>query len=126
MLQSEAMKLFSKFILVSLSIGLLSAGCGESGGDLPDVDCGSVTVVPFTQVTLLSETCTGCHSSTLAGEARGGAPASINFDTYDSAKASAESAVAAVYNGSMPPGGSDLPTDQKDQLYAWGLCGTPQ
>ena len=121
---------FPNFRIALLSFGLLlggsalAAGCGGDD-NLPVVDC-SAQVPTFTEVSLLSQTCVGCHDSTLSGADRGGAPADINFDQFDSAKANAEAAVSAVYAGSMPPGGANLPADMKQQLYSWGLCGTPQ
>ena len=100
------------------------SACG-SDESLPTVDC-SGTIPTYAQVTLLSETCASCHASTLSGTERNGAPTNINFDTYAGAMAHAEKAVSEVYGGDMPPGGEQLDEAKKQQLYLWGLCGTPQ
>ena len=46
-----------------------------------------------------------CHSVELFGDARHGAPTTINFDTYELAKKNAVQANAVVGPGVMPPGG---------------------
>jgi hypothetical protein len=127
------MNLVSRKLRLSLlALGLLTggaalaAGCGGEDSSLPTVDCKAQAIPTFANVKLLSDTCSGCHASTLTGADRSGAPATINFDKYDDAKAHAEGAVSEVYGGSMPPGGGELPADQKQELYLWALCGTPQ
>jgi uncharacterized membrane protein len=70
--------------------------------------------------------CLGCHSSSLSGFQRLGAPTSVNFDTYDSAVASASKAVSQVRFGRMPPRGTTpLTADEQDELFSWVDCGTP-
>ena len=125
------MKLISKLGMASLSLVLLgsafAAGCGGDDEEgLPTVDC-SGTIPKFSEVALFSDSCSNCHGQDLAGTARNGAPVDINFDSYDSAKAHAEKAASEVYNGAMPPtGNEDFSEAQKQQLYLWSLCGTPQ
>lgn len=99
----------------------LAAGCGG----LPEVDCATVTVPKYSEVTILNS-CNACHSSALSGEARQDAPDSVNFDTYEAAVKDAEDAVSEVYGGSMPPEGYQVTEEQRQALYAWGLCGTPK
>ena len=41
---------------------------------------------------VFSKICLHCHDSNLSGSSRNGAPSTVNFDTYESAKASAQSA----------------------------------
>jgi uncharacterized membrane protein len=117
-------------IYVSLAVAASSAailsGCSsdDSSGNLPMVEC--VNVPSYSQVTMLTTTCTTCHSSTLSGAARTGAPPTINFDTYAGAVASADEAAFAVYRGTMPPSGaSSIPEADKEKLYVWAQCGTP-
>ena len=124
------MKLISKLGFASLSLVLLgsafAAGCGGDEETLPTVDC-SGTVPKFAEVTLFQDSCSNCHGQDVAGPDRLGAPVDINFDSYDSAKAHAEKAASEVFSGAMPPtGGDDFPEAQKQQLYKWSLCGTPQ
>jgi hypothetical protein len=55
-------------------VGATTAACGDSGSDGvggggttgPEVDCASVTVKGYSELTIWS-TCTECHASTLVG-----------------------------------------------------------
>lgn len=122
--------------LTSLCLVAALAACGgeddEGGGgggekDLPEVDC-SGDIPTFDEVSAFSEVCTGCHSTSLSGSDRNGAPTSINWDDYDSARANAEEGAEAVFEGEMPPAGAGatLTNAQKEELYLWALCGTPE
>lgn len=124
---------------------LLTVSCGAddpvepatSNDALPAVNCAAETVPKFSQVTIFSKTCVTCHASSKTGDARKGAgaegaPASVNFDTYAAAKASAMSAAEELYEddrGAMPPedSGLDPATDaEKREVLVWAKCGTPQ
>jgi uncharacterized membrane protein len=112
-----------------LLLAVMFAACGSSDEplSLPTVDCKSdAGVATFSQVDAFT-TCIACHSSKLSGTARKEAPVDINFDVYESAKAHAEKAVSEVHSGAMPPADSKLTLAEpaKDELYLWGLCGTP-
>lgn len=109
---------------MAFALTTFSAACGGDDGNLPTIDCNAVTPPSFANVAVL-DTCTACHSSALSGGARFGAPAGINYDTYAAAVASADDGVSEVYGGTMPPGGS-VPEADKQDFYAWALCGTPQ
>lgn len=100
---------------------------GDNNDDLPQVDC-SGDIPAFDEVTAFSEVCTNCHSTGLSGTERNGAPANINWDDYDSAQVHAEDGAEEVFDNDMPPPGSGhtLTNAQKEQLYRWALCGTPQ
>lgn len=67
--------------------------------------------------------CLKCHSSSLSGSNRNGAPPDVNFDTYEAAKAKAGRAVErAVYLKTMPPTNSGLPkldSEQQAAILAW-------
>jgi uncharacterized membrane protein len=105
----------------------LAQGCGDGGDSLPQVDC-SGTVPTYSQIKTTGLTkCTSCHASALKTTARADAPASINFDTFADAKAEAKGAASEVNGGAMPPAGyPKLSEEEKQALYKWALCGTPE
>jgi mono/diheme cytochrome c family protein len=74
--------------------------------------------------------CLFCHSSTLSGSARNGAPVGLNWDIYDTVVANFDRIVVrAVIEQSMPPGFSGiakLTQPQKDALLAWKTAGFPK
>jgi hypothetical protein len=70
--------------------------------------------------------CVQCHSSTLSGLARNGAPSDVNVDVYESAVMNADLIVREISKGAMPPSGYSISEAQKLQVYQWALCGTPQ
>jgi uncharacterized membrane protein len=81
-------------------------------------------VVPF-----LTKYCTTCHSSTLPGSARSGAPSDHNFDTlYDvvtNARHIDEYAGAGPdsINSIMPPAGHPSPSvNERQRLSEWLAC----
>ena len=107
----------------------LAASCSSDEEDaLPTVDCATATVPTFANVSVFSAVCTTCHSSTKTGAARNAAPVGLDFDTFAAAQPHATKAVSEVFNGAMPPNGASaqLTETQRTELYAWGLCGTPQ
>jgi hypothetical protein len=69
---------------------------------------------------IFAPNCLGCHSSTLSGSARNGAPASVNFNTYALATSGTNEtrAVARVTAGTMPPSGS-LSLALKNLIQGW-------
>jgi len=93
----------------------------------PEVDC-QADVPTFGEVTAFQTVCTQCHSSTLTGEARNGAPGDHNWDVYASAFREAEDIVEEVAEGDMPPpsSGLTLTTEERQQIYTWALCGRPE
>jgi uncharacterized membrane protein len=114
-----------------LAVGATAAASCSSEDEettLPTVDCATATVPTFANVTVFSAVCTGCHASTKTGTARKNAPVGLDFDTFTAAQPHAQKAVSEVFDGSMPPNGANatLTETQKQELYAWGLCGTPQ
>jgi uncharacterized membrane protein len=111
--------------LALLFSALLLPACGGEDEGGPNVDCGSVTVPKFAEVTAFAK-CTTCHSAALTGTARVGAPAGINYDNYADAKANATKGMDEVYEGSMPLAGSPALTEaEKTQIYNWASCDTP-
>ena len=76
--------------------------------------------------------CTRCHSSTLTGGARNGAPAFHDFDTLEGVKAVSdhidEAAAAGPnsVNEYMPEGGTKPSMMERQQLGEWIACGMPE
>jgi uncharacterized membrane protein len=103
----------------ALGVTALVTACGD---ELPDVQCTGDTPA-FEDVAAL-EKCATCHSSKLSGNARRGAPNSVNFDTKSAAEAKAEDAASEVNGDDMPPKGSGvtLTESEKQDLYKWALC----
>lgn len=73
---------------------------------------------------VLLDACTACHGSGLAGEARHGAPAGVDLDTLQGARAWSSQIAAAVSSGDMPPGGG-LSSEAAERLLTWIDCGLP-
>jgi predicted small lipoprotein YifL len=114
-------------IALLLTCASLALGCGGKGGEteLPEVDCDKVTVPTFDEVAAFKTNCVICHATKLEGAARQDAPESWNFDDYESASSEPEEVVAWVYDDQMPPPSSGLKVSaaDKEQIYAWGMCG---
>lgn len=112
------------FVLSLFSFAAVSCG-GEEGESVPEIDCTATPPMKYSEMTAVWAKCTSCHSSMLTGTARANAPAGIDFDTFDAAKAEAHEAASEVAEGAMPPGGG-LSEAEKTQIYSWAQCGTPQ
>ncbi len=108
-------------LAASLVLSVSLTACTSGGSQ---VDCKAITVPKFAEMTAWSK-CTNCHSTTLSGAARIGAPTAINFDKYDEAVMDADLARSEVESGSMPPGGG-LSAAEKTQIVDWASCDTPQ
>ncbi len=113
-------------VLTLSAAGLLVACAGNDEPTLPAIDCSTATVQKYSELTIWP-ICTNCHASTKTGAARNMAPETVNFDSYNSAKASATRAAIRVNIGTMPPaGGTSTPSaEQKAALVNWAQCGTP-
>lgn len=113
------------------AFSLLLPGCGGEDGegtnDTSEIDCDSETVPSYTEVRAF-DVCTNCHSSENEGAERNGAPPSLNFDSYEGAADAAPRIVNQVSMGSMPPASSgfSLMPEEKDELFMWAECGTPE
>ncbi len=108
----------------TLALVLAIAGVAACGQELPTVDCATPAVPTYAMVNAFRLSCTTCHSSTLVGASRFGAPQTVNFDTYAAALPHAEEAARRVFAGDMPRTGTVSAGDKQD-LYRWALCGTP-
>jgi uncharacterized membrane protein len=82
--------------------------------------------VPAFQDVAAFAVCTSCHSSENQGAAREGAPSSINFDRYADASRNADRAAGMVKAGLMPPSPLYLTNAEKQELYLWARCDSPQ
>ena len=115
-------------LLLTLTLTLTVLGaCGDDKDPVPNVDC-SNGVPKFADVNAF-KTCIKCHASSLMTPAlRMNAPSNVNFDAYAAAKTHAEQAASEVAGGDMPPknSGLTLSTADKDALYQWAMCGTPE
>jgi len=94
---------------------------------VPEIDCENETVPSFAQVRAFN-VCTNCHSSAKEGLERNGAPPSLNFDVYAIAADAAPRIVNQVSMGTMPPppSGFTVTAEEKDELFVWAECGTPE
>lgn len=69
--------------------------------------------------------CTSCHSAD--STARNGAPAAVNYDTYEEAKKNAARGATRVEQGTMPPASAEELTEEEHAaIVAWARCGTPE
>lgn len=79
---------------------------------------------------IFATNCLACHSSTLTGSARNGAPPTVNWDTYEATLPSADRAIVrAVQQMTMPPAFSGLPAlneEQRTAMLAWQSAGFPR
>jgi hypothetical protein len=115
--------------LLALALApLFVVGCGSDDGNgtgIPEVDC-SEPVPRFAEVLAFPRTCNSCHSVAISDDdPRRMAPPGMNFDLYSSAVEYAEEAAITVNEGTMPVTGG-IRTSDKEDLYLWALCGTPQ
>jgi hypothetical protein len=115
-------------------------GCGGGGGDggggggSTDTTCPpggtTLTAQNFGQPFLQSY-CTRCHSSTLSGAQRNGAPPGLDWDMLEVVRAHADemNERAGVTNGnvntSMPPSAPRPTNEERRQLAEWLSCGAP-
>ena len=77
--------------------------------------------------------CVGCHSSTVEGSARHGAPKSTNFDTLEGIQAASldmldqlAAAGPLQQNTFMPPAGSEPSRAERESLGEWLACDRPR
>jgi uncharacterized membrane protein len=90
--------------------------------DLPCPDTGTTLTYDTFGRTFMANHCDRCHT-----DARSGAPTSIKLHTHDDVKRHAARVFvrAAGPNVTMPPGPSDPPAAERDQLAEWLACGAP-
>jgi len=122
------MRAFS--FLVSIAI-VLSTGCGGEAEGVPTQSVcppGSTLTYDTFGRPFMESYCTRCHSSTLSGSARMGAPEFHDFDTRNGIIAVAEhvdeyaGAGPAAVNTIMPPSGARPAEAERRQLGEWLAC----
>ena len=106
-------------------LGLLALACGQ---DLPADFCTDApTFTNEIRPTIVEEKCIQCHSEGLQGAARNGAPAELNFDTFDSTEPYLAQFADAISSGREPPMGLDPPlvttAEERDLVSKWRMCG---
>jgi hypothetical protein len=104
-----------------------SVDAATDAGDEPSAECAADPIPGFEDVEIFAK-CQTCHSTEVQGDARNGATEGVNFDDYDSAVGAADRAALYVFHGTMPPRRSGITVTEceKQQLYQWALCGTPE
>jgi uncharacterized membrane protein len=107
-------------------LALLPACAPDDSDPGPDVDCSAVDVPKFSEMTAWAR-CTGCHTAAVDDPVlRGGAPVGVDFDELGAARVWAAAAMDEVYAGTMPPATEPQPTAaEKQQIYDWASCDTP-
>lgn len=100
---------------------LISAGCGTGPlGECPPNSKNQQDLGSF----VLYTTCTGCHSSSLTGEEREGAPAGSDYDNPELVRPQSEEIYEWVQSGTMPPDGG-LNAEQMEAVRVYLACGAP-
>jgi uncharacterized membrane protein len=146
-----SMKPLSRFLsLLALSSFALGAGgCGDNkaidNGDTGDDEhehASTGATCPTTDAptaqnfgeAFLDNYCRSCHSASVTGPGRGGAPTNTNFDTLEQVRTQSHdidahaAAGPIATNTEMPPRGLGLPTPtvaERQRLGQWLACGAP-
>ncbi|HHO53043.1 MAG TPA: hypothetical protein ENK18_19740 [Deltaproteobacteria bacterium] len=92
----------------------------------PEPRCTDITWEGFARP-FFASWCTSCHHSALDEPLRGGAPTSIDLDTYEDVLAAAPALAASATTPTprMPPGGGTSP-GERERLAEWLACGLPR
>jgi uncharacterized membrane protein len=101
-------------------------------GSPSGAECDATVTYENFGMTFMASYCTSCHSSTLTGTARNGAPVGYDFDTLDGILAEVEhidehaAAGPDATNEEMPPSAGPQPTlEEREMLGAWLACEAP-
>jgi len=122
-------------VALVLALHLLAACSSNDPQDEPDSSPPPAnTCPPPAEVPTFSDLesgilpiCRECHSASVTGDARQGAPPGIDFDTYEQFANAGESAAYLVRYRIMPFPNGDGPTEeQRKELYDWVACGKPR
>ena len=112
--------------ILFIAVAVVLNACGGSEEEVDVTACNADTVSYDIYIQpLVANNCLGCHSSSVEGDDRNGAPSNINFDSYDELSSYAATAVARVVAGTMPPEGESAPAigalsqDKRDCFAAW-------
>lgn len=117
--------------LIPLLLLLGSCGKDDDSGEPavpPPGECPPESMVTWNSFAegWIDTWCTGCHSATLAGEDRQGAPDTVNFDTYGDVVQYGERirVLATMADPYMPPSGGTSEANRA-LMAEWIACGMP-
>ena len=104
--------------------------CGGDSADsavVEPVDCAEVTTWSTVGAPFIYTWCTPCHSSTISGADRQGAPEGVSFGGLEDVQAWADRIEVRVFAESnpMPPAGG-LSAEELEAVAAWIECGLPE
>lgn len=112
-------------MLALLGAGPMSAGCPVT---LPANlgDCADGTTLTWSEVEpIFAENCAGCHSSTLSGDDRNGAPEDVDFDSPDWARDADWLTWSQIHSERMPDDGPMSSPEDALLVWEWLSCGGP-
>jgi hypothetical protein len=106
--------------VICLCSFMIIAACGDKQDPVHVFDGDGSEVVTYSSdiKPLLENNCLRCHSVSVSGSDRNGAPVDINFDTYDDIYSHADIANQRIQSGTMPPTGS-LSDQEKALFQQW-------
>lgn len=123
--------------MLGLLTTLAVCSCADSthgGGEPTGETCPTGSTLTYGNFgkEFMSNYCIRCHSSSLSGSARQGAPSDHNFDTLEGIRDTnvehideVAAASANQVNTMMPPSGPRPSLEERQQLGEWLACGTP-
>lgn len=121
--------------LLALVPALAFVACegGEGDGTPSGAVCPEASTLTWDNFAkpFMDKYCTRCHSTTLTGASRQGAPNDHNFDSVDLVRDELEhtdeqaAAGPDSVNTAMPIGGPAPTEDERRQLGEWLACGAP-
>ncbi len=113
--------------LLALALCSLLTACGDDGGGGGNtVDCAQSTLTYDNFGSQFMDSyCLGCHSTSVSGGARGGAPVAVNFDELTQIQTQKGRIKARVNAKTMPPATANASPSQAeiDDLVEWIDCG---
>ncbi len=113
-------------------VAMLAGGVFACGGEeVSPVDCsnaGTSASYSSNVKAFLDEHCIACHTEGSNPIVRQGAPAGVNYNTFENARSNASAGAHSVSEGEMPErgGAAELSTADRCLLQAWVNAGTPQ
>lgn len=122
---------FLQLTLALTTLWTLSCGSNSKSSVAATDECPSDSTLSYDNFgkAFMTSYCTRCHSTTLTGAARNGAPSDHNFDTLagiiDEIEHVEESAGAGAGASIMPPSGAKPSDAERQQLSDWIACGAP-